>query len=211
MKSAVLLRAVTLLSLELSQCFYSSPTHLSSTLSSPSKRQQSDLPLRLRMHSVADCSSMQRRSFLASAASAGILLFSSPLPSAAQAQQGTVTIVGADSYVGGDVLRLLIKKGVPVQACISPTSSLNIEGDPKLVSVRRCDVNNEMQLQESVTNSRAVIYAVEPSSRPAQQPVSLKESADRAEESSMEATGLNNVAKSCLAQDVQAEEPVDPF
>ncbi|EKX33762.1 hypothetical protein GUITHDRAFT_120027 [Guillardia theta CCMP2712] len=147
---------------------------------------------------------MQRRSFLASAASAGLLLVSAPPRSGAEGLVGTVTVVGADSYVGGDVLRMLLKQKVPVTACVSPTSSISIPGDSKLLTVSKCDLMDEKEVSEVVRNSGTVIYAVEPRFRaPQQEAVDLKEAADRPEGSSMEVTGLSNVAKACLDQDVK--------
>ena len=202
MKLPTLLLAIVLSNLHLSSCF--SPS--SSSLHAACRIPQCNSLCRLSMHSWAESASMQRRSFLASAASAGLLLISAPPRSGAEGLVGAVTVVGADSYVGGDVLRMLLEQKMPVTACVSPTSSISIPGDSKLLTVRKCDLMDVKEVSEVVRNSGTVIYAVEPRFRALQQEaVDLKEAADRPEGSSMEVTGLSNVAKACLEKDVEDE------
>jgi hypothetical protein len=140
-----------------------------------------------------------RRDFLVNAA---VLVGSSILPLQASFadQRAPVAIVGASGFTGGDCVRALVGRGLPVRAISRvpiPLNNLPIN----LVSAIAADVTVPASLPAAVNGAASVIFLA--SARKNFQPSGTDSSAPQSFED-VDHLGLINVARACIASKVCA-------
>jgi nucleoside-diphosphate-sugar epimerase len=118
---------------------------------------------------------------------------------AAAIEQEVVAVIGASGYTGGDCVRSLVSRGLPVRA-ISRTP-IPLENLPtKLVSAVSADVTIPSTLPSALTGVSSVIFSASARKRFTS---TGSDSADVQTYEDVEHLGLINVAKTCIDRNVK--------